>query len=331
MTTARSLWFVAPRELEIRETLLPSLTAGHVTVRTECSGISAGTEMLAYRGLLDTEMPVDEAIGALGGTFRYPFQYGYSCVGRVEASRGDVAVDELVFAFHPHQDRFMVDSDDVIVLHGTEPRHATLLPFVETALQVTLDAGPVFEETVVVIGAGVLGLLTVVLLRRAGARVIAVEPQPWRRELASGLGATAVAPGDANAAIAAAGQPEGVALVIEASGNPAALPDALRLLAHEGTALVASWYGTHDAVLPLGDRFHRRRLTIRSTQVSTIPARSANRWDHRRRRRAVVDLLDSMPLDVLATHTYPFEDAVAAYAAIDEAQPGLIHAALGYM
>ena len=66
-----------------------------------------------------------------------------------------------------------------------------------------------------------------------------------------------------------------MALVIEVSGNPAALPDALRLLAHEGTALVASWYGTRDAVLPLGDRFHRRRLTIRSTQVSTIPARLA--------------------------------------------------------
>ncbi len=328
--TARSLWFVAPRDLEIRETLLPSPAGGQVTVRTVCSGISAGTEMLAYRGLLDAEMPVDEAIGTLGGTFRYPFQYGYSCVGHVEASRSDVRVGELVFAFHPHQDHFVVDAGDVIVLHGTEPRHATLLPFVETALQVTLDAGQVFEETVVVIGAGVLGLLTIALLRRAGAEVIALEPQPWRRDLANGLGATAVAPDEAIGAITGAGRPDGVALVIEASGNPAALPDALRLLAHEGTALVASWYGTRDAVLPLGDRFHRRRLTIRSTQVSTIPARLADRWDRRRRQRAVVELLGSLPLDVLATHTYPFEDAAAAYAAIDEAQPGLIHAALGY-
>ena len=140
-------------------------------MRTVCSGISAGTEMLAYRGQLDPEMPVDEAIGALGGTFRYPFQYGYSCVGRVEESRSDVAVDDLVFAFHPHQDRFVADADDVSSLPRIRsPRHATLLPFVETALQVTLDAGPVLEETVVVSGAGVLGLLTVVLLRRPARR-----------------------------------------------------------------------------------------------------------------------------------------------------------------
>jgi len=330
VTIARSLWFVAPREVEIRQVPLPAVADGQVVVRTVCSGISAGTEMLAYRGLLDADMPVDEAIGTLGGTFRHPFQYGYSCVGRVEESRGSVPVDDLVFAFHPHQDRFVVDSGDVIALQGTQPRHATLLPFVETALQVTLDAGPVFEETVVVIGAGVLGLLTVVLLRRAGAQVIAVEPQPWRRELASGLGATAVVPDEASAAVAAAGHPDGVALAIEASGNPAALPDALRLLAHEGTVLVASWYGTREAVLPLGDRFHRRRLTIRSTQVSTIPARQAGRWDRRRRQRTVVELLGSMPLDVFATHIYSFEDAAAAYAAIDEGEPGLIHAALRY-
>ena len=109
------MWFVGPRAVEIRSVSLPPLRDGAVLVRTAFSGISAGSEMLAYRGQLDPEMVLDESIGALGGTFRYPFPYGYSCVGRIEASRADGRqAGELVFAFHPHQDRFVVDASDLI-------------------------------------------------------------------------------------------------------------------------------------------------------------------------------------------------------------------------
>ena len=67
--------------------LAPLPAEGDVLVRTLYSGISAGTELLAYRGEIDPDLALDETIGALGGTFRYPFRYGYSCVGVVEASR----------------------------------------------------------------------------------------------------------------------------------------------------------------------------------------------------------------------------------------------------
>jgi 2-desacetyl-2-hydroxyethyl bacteriochlorophyllide A dehydrogenase len=327
---ARGLWFVGPRRVETRDVDLPALEDGHVLVRTAFSGISAGTEMLAYRGQLDADMPVDETIGALGGTFRYPFQYGYSCVGRVEQSRSGLACGDLVFAFHPHQDRFVIDADGTVALGDREARTSTLLPMVETALQITLDAGPVFGETVVVVGLGVVGLLTVAMLQRAGAGVIAVEPQAWRRDVAASLDATAVDPGDVRDALSSAGCSDGVGLVIEASGNPTALRSALSLLAHEGTVLVASWYGTSEVSLPLGGAFHRRRLTIRSTQVSTIPARLSARWDRRRRQHEVVGMLDSLPLDVLATHTFGFDDAEKAYAAIDDGDAGVIQVALGY-
>jgi threonine dehydrogenase-like Zn-dependent dehydrogenase len=119
-------------------------------------------------------------------------------------------------------------------------------------------------------------------------------------------------------------------LVIEASGRPEALRDSLPLLAHEGVVLVVSWYGTKDVVLPLGAAFHRRRLTIRSTQVSTIPARLADRWTIARRRAAARELLSSLPLGALATHTYPVGEAGAAFAAVDRAEEGLVHAALRY-
>lgn len=325
------MWFVGPRAVEIRSVSLPPLRDGAVLVRTAFSGISAGSEMLAYRGQLDPEMVLDESIGALGGTFRYPFPYGYSCVGRIEASRADGRqAGELVFAFHPHQDRFVVDASDLIDLPSVDPRVATMLPFVETALQVTLDAGPVFAQTVVVVGMGVLGLLTSMMLGRAGARVIGIEPQAWRRDVAAAVGITAAAPEAALGAVTDAGRPHGVPLVIEASGNPAALPGALPLLAHEGTVLVASWYGAQDVVVPLGDRFHRRRLTIRSTQVSTIPAALTTTWDRERRRQAAARLLTDLPVARLATDTVPFEQAAAAFAAVDTGRAGMLHVALGY-
>jgi 2-desacetyl-2-hydroxyethyl bacteriochlorophyllide A dehydrogenase len=332
MPTARGLWFVAPRRLEVRSEPLPALGEEQALVRTSYSGISAGTERLAYRGELDPELPVDEAIGALGGTFRYPFRYGYSCVGVVEASRSSVTEGQLVFAFHPHQDLFVTPGAQLVPLGDVAPRAATLFPLVETALQITLDAGPLLGEPVVVFGLGAVGLLTAVMLERAGALPLAVEPCAWRREFAARLGIRAVADEDLEAVLAERASRSGVPVVIEASGHPGALARALPILAHEGTVLVASWYGTKCVTLPLGAEFHRRRLTIpiRSTQVSTIPARLSDRWSHERRRRATVELLGELPLDALATHTFDFEDAADAYEAIDAGPDGLVHAALGY-
>jgi len=327
---ARSLWFVEPRRVELRSGPLPTPGDGDVVVRTTFSGISAGTEMLAYRGELDAELAVDETIGALGGTFRYPFRYGYSCVGVVEESRGGVAVGTRVFSFQPHQDRFVVGDTDVVPLGAVDDRAATMFPLVETALQISLDAGAVFGQRVVVYGLGAVGALTCLVLQRAGAHVVAVEPRSSRRDLLTRLGVRCVAPAAVGEALAENGEPARVPLVIEASGNPDVLRSVLPLLSHEGTALVASWYGTKEVALPLGAEFHRRRLTLRSTQVSTIPAGLADRWNPARRRRAVVGLMDSLPLADLATHTYAFDEAPAAYAAVDAGEEGLIHAALGY-
>ena len=330
MGECRSLWFASSRSVEIRSAAWTPPEPGEVSIRTLFSGISGGTEMLAYRGELDADMAVDETLGSLGGTFRYPFRYGYSSVGTVEQSRSDIAEGALVFAFQPHQDVFVADAADVVVLGSVDPRLATMFPLVETALQISLDAGPVSGETVAVFGLGAVGLLTTLMLRRAGARVLAVDVAPWRREAAIALGIESYAPDELVDRVESEGNPARIPVAIEVSGNPDALRTALGLLTHEGLALVASWYGTKEVSLPLGADFHRRRLTIRSTQVSTIPARLSARWTPERRRRTVVDLLDDLPLDPLATHTFPFDDAGDAYAAIDAGIAGLIHVALGY-
>ena len=180
------------------------------------------------------------------------------------------------------------------------------------------------------LGLGVVGLLTSALLMNDGARVVGSEPRSWRRATALRFGITAVSPDELDATVQSQSGQRGAGVVIEASGNPAALAASLPLLAHEGTALVASWYGSKPVPLPLGADFHRRRLTIRSSQVSTIPADQQPYWTIERRRQAALALLDELPLAALATHTFAFDDAAEAFAAVDRGGDGLVHAALCY-
>src|SRR5581483_10130934 len=314
--SARALFHTAPRCVEIREVPAPRPAAGEVLVRTVCSGISGGTERLVYRGEIPPDLALDDTIDALGGTFSYPFAYGYACVGEVVES------GQRVFAFHPHQDVFTAPADELVPLPAVDPAAATLFPLAETALQVTLDAGNGYRDRVIVLGAGVLGLLTSLLLQRAGWRPLIAEPQEWRRVIASSLGVSAAAPAELVS--------EEVPLVIDASGNPDAPAAALDMLAHEGTLLIASWFGTKPVVLPLGGAFHRRRLTIRSTQVSTVPARLSGTWSRSRRRQETVALLTELPLAELCTHVFDFGAAAEAFRAVDRGQPGLMHAVLTY-
>jgi threonine dehydrogenase-like Zn-dependent dehydrogenase len=161
--------------------------------------------------------------------------------------------------------------------------------------------------------------------------VLGSEPEPARRAAARAFGVRALDPDDVSEAVAAETSGQGTDLVVEASGNPGALASSLGLLAHEGTALVCSWYGTKPVALPLGAEFHRRRLALRSTQVSTLPSALTARWDRRRRRAELAwRLASGLPLSVLATHAFPFEQAAEAYACADRKDDGLIHATLRY-
>jgi 2-desacetyl-2-hydroxyethyl bacteriochlorophyllide A dehydrogenase len=218
---ARAVTFIAPHAVEVREREVPEPREGQLLVRTLYSGISAGTELLAYRGEIDPQLRLDSSISALTGRFNYPFHYGYSCVGRVEQSRAGGQERDVVFAFHPHQDLFVVDAADTVPLGSVDPRLGTLFPLVETALQITLDAAEVLEQPVVVIGLGAVGMLTAVLLLRAGARVLAGELKPWRREAAAALGISTMLPDDLERKVMGETNGAGVPLVIEVSGNPA--------------------------------------------------------------------------------------------------------------
>ena len=106
-------------------------------------------------------------------------------------------------------------------------------------------------------------------------------------------------------------------LAIEASGQPAALDEALRSVAFGGTVIVCSWYGTKPASVTLGGAFHRRRLRIVSSQVSTIDAALQPRWSRQRRLDVARDLLAELELKSLISHRFPIARAADAYALLD--------------
>ena len=179
------------------------------------------------------------------------------------------------------------------------------------------------------IGVGPVGILTGVLLARSGAVVVGSDSKPWRREATEACGLEAVEPEALGDAVRAGSRGRGADVIVEATGNPEVLGESLELLSAEGVAIVASWYGVKPVTLPLGAEFHRRRLEIRSSQVSTVGRRGA-RWDRQRRLETTQALLGELPLSVLASHTFPFEDAPEAYAAIDRGDDGVVHVALAY-
>ncbi len=170
MRQRRCVWFDAPYQVAVREEPLPDLAPDQVLVQTEVSAISAGTELLFYRDQVPPDLATDSTIAALSGQARYPLRYGYACVGRVIDIGAQVDRawrDRLVFSFQPHASHFVAGLDEVIpVPEAISAEHAALLPNMETAVNFLMDGAPIIGERVVVLGQGVVGLLTTALLAR---------------------------------------------------------------------------------------------------------------------------------------------------------------------
>lgn len=320
---ARSLYFVAPGEVELRSRELPPLSAGQVCVETRLSAVSAGTERLVYRGQAPERLETDGPVETLFEELSYPLRYGYAAVGEVTETAEDVDgwLGELVFAYNPHETAFVTEPAMLVPVPADLPvKHAPLLANAETAVNFLLDGQPVLGERVAVFGQGVVGLLTTALLARLPLEcLVVVDPVERRRELARGFGAD-VALDPREGAIGelfdrhAPGRPD---LTYELSGNPDALNDAMAVTGFDGRIVVGSWYGTKPASLEFGGRFHRHRLAIQSSQVSTIAPRHEGRWSRERRHRQAWRWLDRLDVGSLVTHELPFGRAPEAYDLLD--------------
>jgi 2-desacetyl-2-hydroxyethyl bacteriochlorophyllide A dehydrogenase len=316
----RALVFAGPRRVQVSDEACPPPGPGELLVRATVSAVSAGTELLAYRGELPAALALDETLAALPGAFAYPFRYGYASVGEVIALGEGVDASwsgRRVFAFHPHASAFVARAADVFALPGgLADERAALYASMETAVNLVLDGGPRLGERVLVVGQGVVGLLVTALLARFPlARLAVVEAVKRRAQLGAALGAHVVlAPGeDARAALGG----DGADLAYEVSGNPAALDAAIAATGREGRVVVGSFYGQKRHAVDLGGHFHRGRITVQSSQVSHIAPALGGRWDRARRRDEAFRALGAIDTSALVTDRVPFARAAEAYQRLD--------------
>ena len=319
----QTLYFTAPRQVEVREEELSALLAGQVLVQTVVSAISAGTEMLVYRGQFPEHLL--DAHDALSSDIQYPVAYGYSCVGRVIETGPQVDkswLGRLVFAFQPHTTHFVAATESLFpVPEAVSPETACFLPNAETAVNLVQDAAPILGERILIFGQGIIGLLTSALLAEFPLEILAAaDCFPRRRDAALTLGLhTCFDPDSPDFAESTRSLfPDGADACLELSGVPAALDDAIRMTTFTGRVLIGSWYGSKRTALNLGGSFHRSRIQLISSQVSSISPALSSRWDKSRRFDVVWRALQRIRPEKWITHRFELAQAAEAYRLLDE-------------
>jgi 2-desacetyl-2-hydroxyethyl bacteriochlorophyllide A dehydrogenase len=304
IVVARALWYVKPGLAEIRPERLSPPLPGEVRIATEYSAISRGTERLVALG----EVPKSEwprmRAPLQAGDFSFPVKYGYSATGVVTAG-ADKLLGKRVFVLHPHQDHFHAPEALLAVLPDNVPsRRGVLSANMETALNAHWDAGTAPVDRVLVIGAGIVGLLTAYIANRIGGTDVTIaDVNPERARYAEALGIKFASSTDV---------PADNRIVFHASATSAGLETAIDACAFEGSVIDMSWYGSHPVTVKLGGAFHSRRLKIISSQVGHVAPSHRAQLKHSDRLERAIALLDDDRLDALVSDAVSFEELPTA-------------------
>lgn len=339
-TRASQLWFTAPFRVEVREVTVPAPAEDQVLVRTRYSAVSAGTELLLYRGQMPGSMSLDASLSSLRQSSRYPLQYGYACVGEVQKTGRDVDPGwqgRQVFSFQPHASHFLTTTAQLLAVpDDLSAQAAVFLPNMETAVNLVQDGRPLIGERIVVLGQGVVGLLLSGLLARFPlANLAAVEGLPERQELARRMGVDDVYSPDQviEAAAPSSDKHPGMVdadLVYEVSGRPEALNLAIALSGFASRIVIGSWYGSKSVPIDLGGEAHRNRLQLITSQVSTLAPALSGRWDKQRRFDLAWDMIRRTDPAQLVTNILPIEEAGWLYQQLHEEQSGIMQSLFHY-
>jgi 2-desacetyl-2-hydroxyethyl bacteriochlorophyllide A dehydrogenase len=341
---AKVVEFTAPHEVRLAEIEPERLRPGSVRVRTLYSGLSAGTELTAYRGsnpyLTKHWDPLLHRFDDDAVTFEYPvIGWGYSEVGEVlevqpyDGPEDDgvvqPAVGSLVWGAWGHR------SDAVVPLDRTAARWLpTAVPPIQAvfarvgaiALNAVLAGDLKIGEVAAVFGQGVIGLLATRLAVLGGIDVIAVDALEQRLEVARSLGAATVSALDPRGvadAIRDAARDRRPDVCIELSGSYRALHEAIRSAGVDGTVVAAGFYQGEGVGLRLGEEFHHNRVRVVASQIGAVPPGLRSRWDVLRLERTFVGMIANGKLEIsaLISHVIPAAEVADAYRMLDE-RPG---------
>lgn len=328
--------FVKPRQVALRSYDPRPLEAGELRLRTHYSGISAGTELTAYRGsnpylhkrwdgarrlFVESDQP----------QFAYPVSgWGYEEVGEVtevHASVEGLGVGDYVYGAWGHRSHHIVSESYAqprVLPPGLDPILGIFSQIGAIALNGVHDGRVRIGETVAVFGLGVPGQIIAQLAKRSGARVIGVDLVPERLQMAQHLGALDVALMAGEGAVAERIRDltgnRGADVAFEASGTSQALHDAIRSVAYSARVVALGFYQGDAAGLRLGEEFHHNRVNVVCSQISGVDPELSYRWNELRMVQTAMALQAEgvLNLEPLISHRIPSRDAAEAFRLIDE-------------
>ncbi|EGA69203.1 putative zinc-binding dehydrogenase [Vibrio sinaloensis DSM 21326] len=331
----------------------PKSSAGNLLIDTSISLISAGTErMLVDFGkasLLDkarqqpdkVKMVLEKVqtdglmttLEAVQSKLAQPLPLGYCNVGVVNAIGKNVQgfkEGDRVISNGPHADVVRVPKNlCALIPDNVSDEEASFTVVASIGLQGIRLAEPTLGEAFVVTGVGLIGLLTVQLLRAQGCRVLAIDYDDAKLELAKQFGAEVCNPGKGEDPVAvgmAFSRGNGVDGVIITASTKSNDPvtQAARMSRKRGRIILV---GVTGLELNRAD-FYEKELTFQ-VSCSYGPGRydadyedNGNdypyafvRWTEQRNFEAILDMMSSGQVDVkpLITHRFKFEDAAQAY------------------
>lgn len=341
----------------------PAVSSGHLLINTTCSLISAGTErMLVDFGkasLIDKARQQPEkvkmvlekvqtdglltTVDAVRSKLGQPLPLGYCNVGVVsQVGRGaeQFKPGDRVLSNGPHADVVRVPKNLCAKIPDNVSDEAAAFTVVASiGLQGIRLVTPTLGESVVVTGVGLIGLLTVQLLRAQGCRVLAIDFDQRKLELAKQFGAEICNPGTGEDPVAAGmafSRGNGVDAVIITASTKSNDPvtQAARMSRKRGRIVLV---GVTGLELNRAD-FYEKELSFQ-VSCSYGPGRYEPeyeqkgldyplpfvRWTEQRNFEAVLDMLASGALNVeaLITHRFIFENAADAYAVLTDDKSAL--------
>jgi threonine dehydrogenase-like Zn-dependent dehydrogenase len=325
--------FTSSRVAEVVQEDSQPLGADQVRIHTLYSGISAGTELTAYRGsnpYLNKRWDEDRRLFVDGSTsFEYPVNgWGYEEVGEVvevgsEVTR--VSVGDRIWGTWGHRSETIQTEERAanrILSPGVDARIGIFSQIGAIGLNVILDADIHVGETVVVFGLGVPGQIVAQLARLNGAHVIGVDGIAARRELALKLGIHEVldpADGEVAERVRAKTGGRGADVCMEVTGNYHALHEAIRTVAYSSRVCVAGFMQGEGAGLRLGEEFHHNRVAVIASQISGVAPVLQHRWNEYRLASTAMQLAaeGKLQLAELISHELPVEEAGFAFTMLD--------------
>ncbi len=360
----RALVVERPGVLAIHDLPDAPFGPGTACVDTSFSGVSLGTELTWYRGTNPAQhRRWDPELGLfLPATPIDPYpvtKLGYMSVGVVTASRSAAVPEGVAVAMtyghrsghtaDPLRERVVALPDDLDPLLGVFVAHmgpicanGLLHAAADLMGNGVRDLGDgVAGREVVVVGAGVVGLITGLFARQHGAaEVLVVDSSLERLAVAAALGLGTVQDGGPERADAgllvkqrwAHGPGDrGASVVFQCRGQAAALATALRCARPQGVVVDLAFYPAGAEEVRLGEEFHHNGLALRCAQIGRVPRGLTAAWDRERLSRATIDLLRDEGAAIrqhIVTDVVTFDDAPKLFDDVSDRRRHVVGAVL---